>query len=106
MFHVTEMADVMIKDYIKEKAKDYAIRLYKTRGGAEEPSLCLALDDKREDDVLFQERTLTFIINRDLFERAKPIKVDFIAGEKNFGFTVIANFHKAVDSAGSIPLQD
>jgi Fe-S cluster assembly iron-binding protein IscA len=94
MFYVTEMAHVKIKDYVKEKAMVFGIRIYKPRGGAQRPSLCMALDKKNDDDIVFEKNSLTFIINKKLFEQTKPIKVDFIEGEVNSGFTVISSFKK------------
>lgn len=37
----------------------------------------MALDEPHEDDLTLTEQGITFAIEKDLFEKAKPITVDF-----------------------------
>lgn len=38
----------------------------------------MALDKPREDDEVFEDDGITYVINKELFEQARPIRVDFI----------------------------
>jgi hypothetical protein len=38
----------------------------------------MALDEPKEDDEIIRENGITYLINKELFEDAKPISVDFV----------------------------
>jgi len=46
----------------------------------------MALDEPREGDETFKKNGLTFIINKEIFELAKPIGVDFVTTPQGSGF--------------------
>jgi iron-sulfur cluster assembly protein len=48
----------------------------------------MALDEPQESDEIFHNDGLTFVIDRLLFEIAKPIRIDFIMEEQNPGFII------------------
>jgi iron-sulfur cluster assembly protein len=48
----------------------------------------MALDESRDDDEIFKEDGVTFLINKELYELVKPIKVDFIVTPRGSGFKV------------------
>ena len=60
----------------------------------------MALDDAKEDDQLFKEDGITFMINNDLFERVKPINLDYITTRMGSGFKLSSNLD-AESSCGS-----
>jgi hypothetical protein len=47
----------------------------------------MALDEPKEDDSVFDIEGFQYIVNNDLFERAKPIRVDFL----HVGFKIDSN---------------
>jgi len=53
--------------------------------------MAMALDELQENDEVFKEKGLTFMINRELFEEVKPIKVDFIDTPRGSGYSITAN---------------
>ncbi|MBP8625986.1 MAG: hypothetical protein KBI10_04800 [Syntrophorhabdales bacterium] len=48
----------------------------------------MALDEPREDDEVFNENGIMFLVNRELFNQAKPIMIDFFQSPLGGGFTV------------------
>jgi len=46
----------------------------------------MALDEPRERDEIFEKNGLTFIINKEIFELAKPIGIDFVSTQQGSGF--------------------
>jgi Fe-S cluster assembly iron-binding protein IscA len=48
----------------------------------------MALDELREGDEVFNERGFTYIIEQELFERIKPVKVDYVSSPMGSGFTI------------------
>lgn len=54
----------------------------------------LVLDEPSEDDKVFTQEGATYIVNKDLFERIKPIKVDFINTFRGGGFFIFSNLGK------------
>ena len=44
----------------------------------------MALDEPKESDTVFDVNGFQYIVNNDLLEKAKPIKVDFL----NIGFKI------------------
>jgi len=57
--------------------------------------MAMALDELQENDEVFKEKGLTFMINRDLLEEVKPIKVDFIETPRGSGYFITANLTNA-----------
>jgi len=46
----------------------------------------MALDESQEGDVTFTDRGVQYLIDKDLFEEAKPITVDFTESFRGSGF--------------------
>jgi hypothetical protein len=44
----------------------------------------MALDEPKENDSVFDVEGFQYVVDNDLFEKAKPIKVDFL----NIGFKI------------------
>jgi len=60
----------------------------------------MALDESRENDEVFDEMGLTYIIEKELFDRVKPIKVDYVNTPMGSGFNIASNM-KQEASCGS-----
>jgi iron-sulfur cluster assembly protein len=55
----------------------------------------MALDEPREDDEVFDENGITYVVNKQLFERVKPIQIDFVNTERGSGYHISANLVRA-----------
>ena len=51
----------------------------------------MALDEPQESDVTYTEHGVTFTIDKELFERVKPIRVDFVESAEGSGFHLSSN---------------
>jgi len=58
----------------------------------------MVLDEPSEDDNVFNQEGITYVVNKDLFERVKPIKVDFINSPRGGGFFIFSNLGKECGS--------
>ena len=54
----------------------------------------MALDEPREDDQVFDESGVTYIVNKQLFEQVKPIQIDFVKNDRGSGYRISANLGK------------
>ena len=61
----------------------------------------MALDGPQGDDEVFDDDGITYVIDRQLFERVKPIRVDFITTYMGSGFSISANMPSASSRGGS-----
>jgi len=50
--------------------------------------LGMALDEPQETDMTYTDHDVTFAIEKDLFEKVKPIRVDFMESGEGSGFTL------------------
>jgi iron-sulfur cluster assembly accessory protein len=90
MFTVTDKASEVIKDFLKDKKSDAAIRVTLNMG-CSGPSLGMALDEAKTEDEVFEEKGTKFIIDKDIFQQAKPINIDFITTPEGSGFKLNSN---------------
>ena len=100
MFEVTEKAIEMIKEALKDQEKISAIRVVYNKDGWSGPSLGLVLDEPSEDDQVFTQEGITYVIGKDLLEQVKPIKVDYVNAPNGNGFYIFSNL-KAESDCGS-----
>ena len=54
----------------------------------------MALDEQKENDQVFTEKGLTFIIEKDLFDRARPISVDWVESTLGPGYRIKSELMK------------
>jgi len=54
----------------------------------------MALDELREKDVRFDDRDLTYVIDRDLFQQIKPVTVDYVKSAMGEGFNIESSMKK------------
>jgi len=101
MFQVTEKAIEMIKNFLQDKDEAHSIRVMMVEGGCAGPSLGMALDESKEDDEVFKENGITFMVNRDLFELAKPISLDYITTNMGSGFKLTSGLDEGSSCGGS-----
>lgn len=94
MFEVTEKAMEMIRKFLEGREGSQSIRLLETEGGWKGPYLVMALDERKESDQVFTEKEVTFLIEKELFDRAKPISVDYVEGTLGAGFRLKSELMK------------
>lgn len=76
MINVSKTAQEQVKAYFEGK-KVQPVRIFLNNGGCGGPSLAMALDEKKEDDAVFTHGGVAYIMEKTLFEKAKPVKVDY-----------------------------
>jgi len=100
MFEVTEKASEKIKELLKDKDNIPGIRIALSQGGWSGPSLGMALDEPKDNDEVFNDRDLTYIIEKGLYEMVKPVKVDYVNTYMGTGFDISSSL-SAGASCGS-----
>ena len=58
----------------------------------------MALDEPKDDDQVFEESGVTYVINKDLLEQVKPVNVDFVESPRGSGYRITANIAKSCGS--------
>ena len=48
----------------------------------------MALDEPKDDDEIIEENGVTFLIEKDLLEKVKPVNVDFVESAMGTGFSI------------------
>ncbi len=96
MFEVSEEASEKIKQFLEGREGLQAIRVLMTEGGWRGPYLVMALDEQKEDDEVFTERGVTFVIEKALFERVKPIRVGYAHSTLGSGYTLESELMKGM----------
>ena len=94
MFAVSDKASEMIKVFLKGSDESQPIRVLLDEGGWKGPHLVMATDDRKENDQVFVEKGLTFLIEKELFDRAKPIIIDYVESTLGAGFTLKSELMK------------
>lgn len=51
----------------------------------------MALDEPQEQDVILTEQDIKFIIDPELYQKAKPIKIEFIDTPDGSGFQLTSS---------------
>jgi iron-sulfur cluster assembly protein len=54
----------------------------------------MALDEPNENDEVFNERGISFIIEKELFKEVQPINVDFVESTMGAGFMIKSELSK------------
>ena len=100
MLTVTEKANEMIMDFLKAQKDPSYIRVFLSEGGWAGPALGMALDEPGENDEIIKDNGVTYLVDKNLLEQAKPISVDFVSTEQGSGFSISSNLPKG-DSCSS-----
>jgi Fe-S cluster assembly iron-binding protein IscA len=61
----------------------------------------MALDEPGDKDEVFDDRELTYIIAKDLYEQVKPIKVDYVDSYMGAGFDISSSLKMGAMCGGS-----
>lgn len=96
MFEVSEEASEKIKQFLQGREGLQAIRVLMTEGGWRGPYLVIALDEKKEEDEVFTARGVTFVVEKALFERVTPIRIDYTHSTLGSGYTLESDLMKGM----------
>ena len=61
----------------------------------------MALDESQENDVVFTDRDIQYLIDKDLFDEVKPIRVDFLESFGGTGFKLTSSLAASAGCGGS-----
>jgi iron-sulfur cluster assembly accessory protein len=87
-FNVTDVAVSKLKEYMEQNNIDSALRVALMQGGCSGPSLGLALDEPKDNDKIFENNSLKFLIEKGLLETCGSIKVEYIDAGPRSGFGI------------------
>jgi Fe-S cluster assembly iron-binding protein IscA len=59
----------------------------------------MALDEPKKEDEVFEEKGTKYVIDKDIYDQAKPINVDFVTTPQGAGFKLSSSLSVA-DSGG------
>jgi len=61
----------------------------------------MALDESQENDVVFTDRDIQYLMPKDLFDEVKPIRVDFVESFGGTGFKLTSSLAASAGCGGS-----
>lgn len=85
MLEVTESALTNVKEYLRQQKIESAVRIVMMSGGCSGPSLGLALDEAKENDLTFEQDGMNFLVEKALAESCGTIKVDYLESSSGCG---------------------
>ena len=94
MIEMSDTAHEQLVKYFSDKEPS-PIRVYLASGGCAGPRLSLALDEARDDDEVQDVRGFTVVMDKELFDQAKPVKIEM----SYLGFSVSSSL--VLEGAGS-----
>lgn len=84
MIEVTPRATQLVAEHFRDKKKKRPIRLFVKLGGCGIRSFGIALEKPTESDVVFAIDGFEYVIDKNLLEKVRPVKVD----SDGFGFRI------------------
>jgi Fe-S cluster assembly iron-binding protein IscA len=96
MFEISEEASENIKQFLEGRKGLQTIRVLMTDGGWRGPYLVMALDEQKENDAVYTDRGVTFVIEKALFERVKPIRIGYTHSTLGSGYTLESELMKGI----------
>ena len=94
MFQVSEEASDKMKQFLEGGEGPKSIRILMTEGGWRGPYLVMALDEQKEDDEVITDKGVTFIIDKELYNRVKPIHIEYTHSTLGDGYTLKSELMK------------
>jgi Fe-S cluster assembly iron-binding protein IscA len=98
MFEVSDEASEKIRNFLEGQVGIRSIRVLMTEGGWKGPYLVMALDEQKENDVVFTIKGATFLVEKSLFERVKPIRIGYTHSTLGSGYTLESELMKGLKS--------
>ena len=94
MVKISPEASERIRQFLEGREGNQSIRILMTEGGWRGPYLVMALDDQKEDDEVIAEGGATFLVEKSLLERVKPIRIGYTHSTLGSGFTIDSELMK------------
>ena len=88
MLRVTETAQKEFNNYFNGKEVK-PVRIFLADQGCGGPSIGMAVDELKEDDICYDIGKMKYIIDKGLLHNARPIEIDYKEG----GFAVKSNLN-------------
>jgi iron-sulfur cluster assembly protein len=63
--------------------------------------LGLALDELKDSDESFNDRGLTFVVEKEFYEQIKPVTIDYVTTADGDGFEISSSLPKSESACGS-----
>jgi Fe-S cluster assembly iron-binding protein IscA len=60
----------------------------------------MALDEPKVNDEVIKDNEITYLVEKELYDKIKPINIDFVESAMGSGFSITSNMSKG-DSCGS-----
>jgi Fe-S cluster assembly iron-binding protein IscA len=96
MLEVSKEASEKIKQFLEGSEGLKTIRVLMTEGGWRGPYLVMALDEQKQDDEVLTDRGVTFVIEKALLERVKPIRIGYTHSTLGSGYTLESELMKGM----------
>ncbi len=91
MINITEKAVEKIKEFLQNQTNPGVLRILYQEKHSVRPYLRMFYDTPAENDVIIVEQGITFAVDKDLLEIAKPIRIDYAEVDKDTaGFQIIS----------------
>jgi len=87
-FTVTDQAVEKLKEYLEQNNISSALRIALMQGGWAGPSLGLALDEPKDNDNVYDQDELKFLVEEGLMNTCGAIRVEFIDAGPRSGFGI------------------
>lgn len=94
MFEVSDEASERIRNFLEESEGSKPIRILMTEGGWRGPYLVMALDEQKPDDEVLVDRGVTFLVEKSLLEKVKPIRIGYTHSTLGWGYTIDSELPK------------
>ena len=75
MLEVSEKANELIKTSLETEPEPRTVRIYKKPGSGS--ALAMELDRPRDADEMIFDNGITFVVDKELLAKAKPIVIDW-----------------------------
>lgn len=94
MLEVTHRAINSLMNVLEKTDWEKKVRLCLLENDKGIEELNLTLDDSRENDIVTTIEGIPFVVDKDLYERAKPFFIDFILRNPGGGFRLASRLNK------------
>jgi len=108
MLEVSEEASEKIRQFLEGREGLKSIRILMTEGGWRGPYLVMAIDEQKPDDEAIVDRGVTFLVEKALLEKVKPIRIGYTHSTLGLGYTIESELPKRVEeiTAGCSEIYD
>ena len=100
MFEVTDKATEKVSEFFKTRDKVEPLRIFIAGSACSGPQLGMALDEAGDNDTTFEAGGFTFIVEKQLLDQAKSIKVDYIITPQGEGFIISSGMKNTTGCGG------